>query len=606
MTARNDRILIVDDNRAIHEDYQKILVRPKPDVDLSAVEGALFDQSPPVPRPGRLEFSLTFAFQGEEAVALARTARTEGAPFALAFVDVRMPPGIDGIETAQRLWAIDPDLQVVICSAYADYSWTEMTEQLGSPDRWVILKKPFDNIEVLQLAHALAEKWALQQRSKAHVDDLEKRVAARTADLEAALQRLRDETAERLRGEEERRIFERKMEETQRLEGLGVLAGGVAHDFNNILTGVLVSASLARMEATPGTELHNHLQMIEENSRRAAGLCEQLLTYAGRSRVTTSAQDVNVLIRETLELLHISVPKDADFSADLADKVPPIKGDPARLRQVVMNLVLNAAEALAAPPRRIRLASGCRRLDAAALKAATHPGEAKPGEYVFIEVSDTGTGMSPETMRRIFEPFFTTKFTGRGLGLCAVLGIMRNHGGVLDVQSEPGRGTTFRIYFPALEIVPEVASPAPVEMPRTAAGTVLVADDEESVRMAAAATLRRQGFTVMTACDGAEAVAVAEATSVPLAGVLLDVTMPRMDGPTALLAIRQVQPRVPVLLMTGYDAGDVASRVSGLSGVTLVQKPFTVADLVRHAHERFAAPARIDGIAARAPVARPA
>ncbi|MEO5961587.1 MAG: response regulator [Opitutaceae bacterium] len=585
MNTNNNRILLVDDNRAIHDDYRKILSRPQADPDLSAAESMLFGPETATTTP---VFALTCASQGEEAVEFARVAHEASQPFAVAFVDMRMPPGIDGLETAQRLWEVDPDLQVVICSAYSDHSWTDMSAQLGAPDRWVILKKPFDNIEVLQIAHSLVEKWMLRQQTRAQVKDLEQRVAERTADLEGALQRLRLEVVERERGEEERRLMERKLEESQRLEGLGVLAGGVAHDFNNILTGILASASLAALDAPGGSEMEAHLRRIEENSRRAAGLCEQLLTYAGKGQVRTSVLDLNVVLQETLELLHISVPKDAELAVELAARLPLIRGDASRLRQVFMNLVLNAAEALAEPPRRVRLLSGSCRLDAAALRGIAHPGEAAPGEFVFIEVSDTGIGMSAETIRRIFEPFYTTKFTGRGLGLCAVLGIMRHHGGALDVSSTKGSGTTFRIYLPAVADETLVAErPAAAFSARRGVGTVLVVDDEESVRFVAATALKRHGFNVVTASDGEQATAMAASSAKAFDGVLLDVTMPRMDGITALGAIREIQPEVPVVLMSGFAQGDIASRVAGMSGVTLLQKPFTVDDLVRCAIEQF-------------------
>lgn len=585
MNAKNNRVLIVDDNHSIHEDYRKILVRPTSTEDLSQAEAVLFDQPAGDTSP---LFALTSALQGEEAVGLVRKACAAGEPFALAFVDMRMPPGIDGLETARRIWAVDPDLQVVICSAYSDHSWTEMSAQLGTPDRWVILKKPFDNIEVLQIAHALAEKWALRQQTRAQVLELEQRVAARTADLQSALDRLRTETAERRRLDDERRTIERKLEETQRLEGLGVLAGGVAHDFNNILTGILVSASLAGMDAPRGSEIEGHLRRIEENSRRAAGLCEQLLAYAGKGQVKVGAVDLNALVRDTLELLHASIPKDAEFAVELAPELPAVKGDAARLRQVFTNLVLNAAEALDAAPRKIRLASGHCQLDQAAIERIAHPSNMAAGDYVFIEVMDTGAGMTPETIRRIFEPFYTTKFTGRGLGLCAALGIVRHHGGALDVTSERGRGSTFRVYLPACQHAPanHAAAVSP-EKKRQGGGTVLVVDDEVSVRFAAATALKRQGFVVVTAGDGEEAVALAEGSAQPFAGILLDVTMPRMDGTTALTELRKRQPRVPVVLMSGLDPGGVARQVATLGGVTVLPKPFTVDELTQCVMQRF-------------------
>jgi two-component system NtrC family sensor kinase len=587
----NNRILIVDDSPSLHDDYRKILARTE-SAELAAAELAVFDEAEQIIPP----FELTSASQGEQAIELVKAACAAGRSFAVAFVDVRMPPGIDGIETVGRLWKIDPELQVVICTAHTDHSWTDMAHQLGAAERWVMLKKPFDNIEVLQLANSLAEKWALRQQTLAQVSDLEQRVAARTRDLEAALERLQRESLERLRAEEERRVFERKLEETQRLEGLGVLAGGIAHDFNNILTGILVSASIARLDAAPGSELHEHLRLIEDNSRRAAELCEQMLTYAGKGQVHMRPLDLNDLVRETLELLRVSLPKDADLILDLATMLPRVQGDPARLRQVLMNLVVNAAESLAAAPRQIRLVSGPVRLDAAALARMAHQGEAQPGEFVFIEVTDTGTGMAPDTLRRIFEPFFTTKFTGRGLGLCAVLGIVRSHGGVLDVAAELGRGTTFRVYFPAVT-APAAEKPAPQVAPTLGNGRVLLVDDEDAVRLSATVALRRYGIDVVGVRDGIEAIETVERGTADFSGVLLDLTMPGMDGIATLAALRKLLPGLPVVLMSGYHQDDARRKIGDAAAVGFLQKPFTVESLLAAVSRNFTAPPKIPAIA---------
>ena len=579
-------ILIVDDNQSVFEAFQKILVSSAPDPRLAAMEEALFGNAAAAPVA---RFRLTYAAQGVEAIEKLQAEKQGGSSFAVAFVDVRMPPGIDGIETAQRLWAIDPDLEIVICSAYSDYSWADMARKLGRPDRWVILKKPFDNIEVLQLAHALTEKWMLRQQTRAQVEALEAGVAARTVELKAALEKLKHESAERERFEEERRMIERKLEETQRLEGLGMLAGGVAHDFNNILTGILASASLAGMDVPAGTEVSQHLKRIEENSLRAAGLCQQLLVYAGKGQVSAAALDLNVLLRETLQLLHASVPKDAELNLELAETLPAIEGDAARLRQVFMNLVLNAAEALGAGSRKIRLSTGSARLDDATLEKTAFRGEAKAGEYVTVEVTDTGAGMTPDTLARIFEPFFTTKFTGRGLGLCAVLGIVRGHDGAMDVKSDYGRGTTFRVYLPVSTSTESATPEKPVPAPVKGKGRVLVVDDEDAVRLVAAAAIKRQGFEAVVASDGSEAVEVMQRGPNGFAGVLLDMTMPKMDGLATLMALRKLQPKLPVVLMSGHDQGDVARKLEGHGDVTLLQKPFTVDELQRCATERFKA-----------------
>lgn len=583
MNARGN-ILIVDDNQSVFEAFQKILVSSAPDPRLVEMEEALFGSVSSTPVA---TFRLTYAAQGMEAIEKLEAEKRNGSSFAVAFVDVRMPPGIDGIETAQRLWALDADLEIVICSAYSDYSWSDMARKLGRPDRWVILKKPFDNIEVLQLAHALTEKWMLRQQTRAQVEALEAGVAARTAELEAALEKLKHESAERARFEEERRMIERKLEETQRLEGLGMLAGGVAHDFNNILTGILASASLAGMDVAPGTEVSLHLKRIEENSLRAAGLCQQLLVYAGKGQVSASSLDLNVLLRETLQLLHASVPKDAELALELAPKLPAIAGDAARLSQVFMNLVLNAAEALNGGPRRIRISTGTARLDQTALEKTVFRGEAKAGEFVTVEVTDTGLGMTPDTLSRIFEPFFTTKFTGRGLGLCAVVGIVRGHGGAMHVESEQGRGTTFRVYLPvAASAGPAVAEPRASATPKEK-GRVLVVDDEDAVRLVAAAAIKRQGFDTEVAADGTEAVEIMERGQNGFVGVLLDMTMPKMDGLTTLVNLRKIQPGLPVILMSGHDQGDIARKLEGHADVMMLKKPFTVDELQRCATQCF-------------------
>jgi Signal transduction histidine kinase regulating C4-dicarboxylate transport system len=578
------RILIVDDNQSVFEAFQKILVSAAPDPRLAAMEEALFGNPAAAPTAA---FLLTYAAQGMEAVEIVEAEKRAERSFAVAFVDVRMPPGIDGIETVQRLWAVDPDVEIVICSAYSDHSWADMARKLGRPDRWVILKKPFDNIEVLQLAHALTEKWMLRQQTREQVEALEAGVAERTMELKAALEKLKHESTERERFEEERRMIERKLEETQRLEGLGMLAGGVAHDFNNILTGILASATLAGMDVAPESEVGQHLKRIEENSVRAAGLCQQLLVYAGKGQVSAAALDLNVLLRETLQLLHASVPKDADLQLELAPTLPLIAGDAARLRQVFMNLVLNAAEALEAAPRRIRLATRTVNLDEVALKKTAFRGEAKAGHYVMLEIADTGGGMTPDTLSRIFEPFFTTKFTGRGLGLCAVLGIVRGHGGAMHVETEYGRGTTFRVYLPVSGSTESAAPEKPAAAKVKGKGRILVVDDEEAVRLVAAAAIRRQGFESLVASDGTEAVEMVQKDPTELAGVLLDMTMPRMDGLTTLVELRKIQPNLPVVLMSGHDQGDVARKLEGHGNVSMLQKPFTVDELQRCATERF-------------------
>ncbi len=572
---RNNRLLIVDDNQSIHDDFRKVLGAGATEEAITAAEELLFGAT----EPATPDFALTAASQGEEAVELTREAVAAGLPFAVAFLDIRMPPGIDGIETARRLWAIDPELQVVICSAYTDYSWTDMMAQLGAPERWVLLKKPFENIEVLQLAASLVEKRSLQQLATARRADLEASVAERTEKLQSTLAQLEQEAAERLRAEEERSALERKFEQAQRLESLGVLAGGLAHDFNNILTGILGRASLAREHVAPQSEIERHLHAIELCSRRAADLCEQMLAYAGRGRVVVREFDVNQLVEEMGGLVGATVPRDAEFRIELDPAAPIVRGDPARLRQVVMNLLINGAEALGPEPRRLHLATHVRRLGAPEIAQLAFGGNAEPGRFVIIQVSDTGSGMSPDTVQRIFEPFFSTKFEGRGLGLCAVHGIVRSHGGALDVASAPGCGSTFRVYLPLADAAPaRVAPPAPPPREK-AAGRLLVVDDEECVRVVVASALSRCGYNIVTADDGMQGLEIFRQDPAAIDGVVLDLTMPRMGGLAAIAAMRQLRPRLPAVLISGHNQEQRSDGFADADVTLTLQKPFEVGQL---------------------------
>lgn len=384
---------------------------------------------------------------------------------------------------------------------------------------------------------------------------------------------------------EGRRDLEKRLEQAQRLESLGVLAGGIAHDFNNLLTGILCSASLARMDLTPDAPIAEHLQRIETSSQRAAELCEQMLAYAGRNRSDRrTVVQLNSLIRETLELLHASVPKDAELKVELDPGLPSSKGDPSRVRQILMNLVINASEALCDPPRRIVIATRRRVLSAADLSAMRHADNAQPGEFAVVEVADTGVGMSAEQLTRIFEPFYTSKFTGRGLGLASVLGIMGSVGGALHVTSVVGRGTTFSAAFPAVAAETEAAAPEPAPPKPAPAhvedrGTVLVVDDEEPVRSVAAAALRRLGYTVLTSEDGPAAVQLVRTYPGSIRGVLLDVTMPGMDGAATLQELRRHRPELKAVLMSGYDEKASLRRFDDLRVGGFLQKPFSAETL---------------------------
>ena len=382
--------------------------------------------------------------------------------------------------------------------------------------------------------------------------------------------------SDRRRALEERRAIEEKLQETQKLESLGVLAGGIAHDFNNLLTGVLGNASLAASEIPPESAAHGFLTQIEKAASRAADLCRQMLAYSGKGRFDVKALELNGLIRETMNLLGISISKRARLDYQLAPSLSAVLADATQLRQIVMNLVINASEALGERDGTVRVSTGTARLDAAQLAHSNASPDAKPGSYVWFEVSDTGCGMAPDVLKRVFDPFFTTKFTGRGLGLAAVLGIVRGHRGALTVTSAPGEGTCFRVMLPATEDAPEAATeedPAPA--PWRGSGTVLVVDDEDTVRNVAVRLLSFFGFQSVTAADGREAMEIFP-TLTDVRFVFLDLTMPHMDGEQTLRALRKLQPDVRVLIMSGFSEHDVASRFEKDEHMDFIQKPFNL------------------------------
>ena len=386
---------------------------------------------------------------------------------------------------------------------------------------------------------------------------------------------------ERKVADEALHAYERKIQETQKLESLGILAGGIAHDFNNILTGILGNASLAAMDLPLGSPTQESIECIKQGAVRAADLCRQMLAYAGKGRFVVARLSLNSLIQDTTQLLHLSISKHAVLRQNLAQELPPIEADATQIRQVIMNLVINASEAIGTKSGVISINTGLTRVDRDYLAGTILAPELPPGTYVYLEVCDTGSGMSPETQAKIFDPFFTTKFAGRGLGLAAVLGIVRGHRGALKVYSEMNRGTTFKLLFPRAEGQAEPMVPGLVPAPHwRGRGCVLVVDDEETVRSTAAVMLRRLEFEVALAADGREAVAVYAAKPERYVAVLMDLTMPHMDGKEAFTEMRRVRADLPVVLMSGFNEQDAIAQFTGKGLAGFLQKPFQFEDLM--------------------------
>ena len=389
---------------------------------------------------------------------------------------------------------------------------------------------------------------------------------------------------ERKWAEEKRLQLERQMQQSQKLESLGVLAGGIAHDFNNLLAIILGNASLALDELSPSSPARQSLWAIEQTSLRAAELCRQMLAYSGKGRFVMENVQLSDLISGMTSLLKASISKKAvlNLNLNLSKPLPLLRGDPNQLRQVVMNLIINASEALGDHTGAIAVSTGVIDCSREAL-ARLHGGEENlsEGPYVWLEVADTGGGMSPEVQQRIFEPFFTTKFTGRGLGLPAVLGIVRGHRGVLKLETRAGEGTSFTVLFPALalESTPWLSG-ATEASNRRQSGLILLVDDEESVRVLGVRMLERLGFQALTAANGREALELFRTRRGEIALVLLDLTTPELNGEETVQELRRLDPKIPIVMSSGYAESEIVSRFADQRLAGFLQKPYTMTALL--------------------------
>lgn len=377
------------------------------------------------------------------------------------------------------------------------------------------------------------------------------------------------------RAEEERRRLEAQVLHAQKLESLGVLAGGIAHDFNNLLAAILGNIDLGLADIDDNSPARPCLEEAQRASLRAADLCRQMLAYSGKGRFVVEPVDLNGVVREMLDILQVSVSKKAKLMCRLDEDLPAVEADAGQLRQIVMNLVINAAEAMGEQPGVMTVATGVVQCDRAYLEEPWLDGVPTEGSYVFLDVADTGCGMDADTRARIFDPFFTTKFTGRGLGLPAVLGIVRGHRGAIKFESEPGKGSTFRVLLPVCGDRAEERTDAPAAPEAwKGSGTILLADDEQTLRTLGTRMLERLGFDVICASDGREAVELFREHADTIRCVLLDLTMPRMDGREACLAIHRIRPDVPVVVASGYNQQEVAGRFAESDLAGLIQKPY--------------------------------
>jgi len=378
----------------------------------------------------------------------------------------------------------------------------------------------------------------------------------------------------------EERQQQEQMEHTQRLESLGVLAGGIAHDFNNILSAIMGNASMAATKTVGQADTTKHLKRIENASQRAAELCRQMLAYSGKGKFVVRPINLSLMLKDIGKLLEVSVTKFAELHVDLAVDLPAVQADVTQLQQVIMNLVINASDAIGEQSGSITLRTGIKRVEAGQCEQ-TYTGELlNEGEYVFLEVRDTGCGMNADIRKKLFDPFYSTKFTGRGLGMSAVLGIVRGHHGAITVESEPGEGSCFRVLLPAFSgAVGAGMAKEDEAVDWCPTGTVLVVDDEEVVRETAAMMLEDIGFQTLSAVDGIEALEIYRERSDEIALVLLDMTMPRMDGHRCFEELRAINPQVRVVLSSGYNEKNVTHVFADNELAGFVQKPYRLATL---------------------------
>jgi PAS domain S-box-containing protein len=388
--------------------------------------------------------------------------------------------------------------------------------------------------------------------------------------------------SEKRQAQEARFEMERKMFQAQKLESLGVLAGGIAHDFNNLLTGILGNADLALTQITDHSPVYENLIDIDKASRRAADLCKQMLDYSGKGNLKLRPIDCSILVEEMTRLMDSSISKKVALVFELEEKLPAVNADPTQIRQIVMNLITNASEAIGESEGTITVSTHLIKNAAMAINGDVVAADERPaGDCVCVAVRDTGCGMDAHTRGKIFDPFYTTKFTGRGLGLASLLGIVRSHRGAVAVRSAPGEGTLFRVFLPATDQPAKVAGSLPSgEIKRLIIGTVLVIDDESHILSLTRRIFQLAGCEVLTASDGEEGIAVFREHQTEIVAVLLDLTMPRLRGEIVSSRLLEIRDDLPVAISSGYSQDEVSSLFEGRKPAAFIQKPYSSVELV--------------------------
>lgn len=679
MLTDNDRILVIDDDRQIWQAYQEVLA-PKPlssDSPLGQIT-SLIEQHGGKSTGEEKRFTLSFASQGQEGYRLVLEANKRRAPFAVIFLDIRMPPGWDGVETAAHIRRVDPLVEIVIVTAFSDRSRSEIAQALGTPSKFLFIRKPFDAEELRQLALSLTEKWNIgcreaRQRNALSQSEARFRSLVETtsdwvweADRQGTLiycspvsERLfgftpeellgknmfaalraeeqdscdyeqifsnsakaavsfeaiehrclhkdggivviessgrpvldedgqvtgfrgidRDITA-RIQGEKEKKVLEAQIRHTQKLEALGTLAGGLAHDMNNILTPIMGYSELAHSCIGPDHPLQSCLEEIDKSARRAANLIRQILAFSRKQVMETRIINLNTVIKDFAKMLMRLIREDVELRFDLCSEVCAVEADIGQMEQVLLNLVVNARDALRKNGRVIirtshaELASPINNIDHLPFS----------GSYIVLSVIDNGQGIDQKTLKMIFDPFFTTKEQGKGtgMGLATVHGIVRQHNGHIRVETQQGMGSSFHIYLPkARRVLVDIEEPdKPVDEMVGGQETILLVEDDLAVRDMIWASLTDLGYTVVVAANGNEGLALFKENTTAIDLVLTDIVMPGMGGPAMSALIKEIRPELPVIFITGYASDQEFHAQSQQQGVTVLQKPFQPSELAR-------------------------
>lgn len=484
----------------------------------------------------------------------------------LVILDVKMP-GMDGFQTCQILKEdeVSRDIPVIFVTVAHGSSEKIKGFLVGGVD---YIAKPFQVEEVL-----------VRVTTHLHIRRLQK-------DLAEKNRLLLEEINAHKAAEEERRKLESKLQQARKLKSLCVLAGGVAHDFNNLLQGIMGYAGLALAKLPPGAVERHSIEHIEEIAGRAAGLTNQMLAFSGKGAFVVRTLNLGMLVREMIPVVEASISKTTVLQVETSEPIPAIEGDVSQLSQMIVNLVGNASEALEERPGTITLTTGVMECDPVFFADSQFPDDIPGGDYVYLEVADTGCGMDGKTLAEIFDPFFSTRFIGRGLGLAEVSGIVRGHHGAVKIESEPGKGTVLRVFFPASEeAVPQSTDrEAPAALWRDT-GTVLLVDDEDTVREVVSEMLGKLGFTVLKAADGGEALRIFRENRPAIRLVLLDCTMPGMSGHEVFVEIKKMDKDAKVILSSGYDEKEVIGDhdLDGLAG--FIKKPYRLENLSEKFYE---------------------